>query len=105
MILKKVNNIFVLDDIPEDAFDIRMFQTVEYYINFILDISGYIYAKNILLLFNVFDEDFSFEIDDSINDDDRICSCHVCFDVYCKGDCTNGEQRYKIIFKTETKGD
>ena len=107
MILKKVNNIFVLDDIPEDALNIKMFQTVEYYINFILDTAGYIYVKNILLLFNVFDEDFSFEIDDSISDDDRIYSCNVYFDVYCKEDFifANDRQRYKIVFQTVTKGE
>ena len=105
MILKKVNNILVLDDIPEEAFDIGMFQTVEYYINFILDIAGYIYAKNILKLFNVFDKDFSFEIDDSISDDDRIHSCHVCFDVFCKEDLVNDRKSYKIVFQMETEGE
>ena len=104
MILKKVNNIFVLDDIPEDELDIGMFQTVEKCINilFIDNVSRF-YVKNVLLLFKNIDEDFSFEIDDSISDDDRIRS-FVEF-IFCKGDCTNGEQRYKIIFKTENKGD
>ena len=103
MILKKVDNIFILDCIPEDALNVKLFQTVEYYINFILDIVGCFYAKNILELFKVFDEDFSFEIDDSISDDDCIRS-FVKF-IFCKGDCTNYEQGYKMVFKTETKGD
>ena len=104
MILKKVNNIFVLDDIPEDALNIKLFQTVENCINniFIYN-AGCFYVKDILRLFELFDENFSFEMDDSINDYDRICS-FVKF-IFCKGDCTNGEQRYKIIFQTETKGD
>ena len=104
MILKKVNNIFVLDDIPEDASNIKMFHSVEYSINTLfIDNIGYIYVKDILKLFKLFDEDLSFEIDDNISDDERICS-FVKF-ILCKGDCTNGEQRYKIIFQTETKGD
>lgn len=104
MILKKVNNNFVLDDISEDELDIGMFQTVEYYINFILDAAGYIYAKNVLLLFKVFDEDFSFEIDDSISDDVCISSCHIYFDLYCKEGHANGSKIYSIIFQMETEG-
>ena len=104
MILKKGNNIFVLDDIPEDALNIKMFNSVEYSINTLfIDNIGYIYVKDILKLFKLFDEDFSFEIDDSISDDDCIRS-FIKF-IFCKGDYTNGEQRYKIIFKTENKGD
>ena len=104
MVLKKVNNIFVLDDIPEDALNIEMFQTVEKCINilFIDNVSRF-YVKNVLLLFKNIDEDFSFEIDDSISDDDCIRS-YVKF-IFCKGDYTNYEQRYKMLFKTETKGD
>ena len=103
MILKKVNNIFVLDDIPEDALNIKMFQTVEKCINILfIDNLGYFYVKNILELFEPYG-DFSIEIDDSISDDDRIRS-FVEF-IFCKGDCANGEQRYKMLFQTETEGD
>lgn len=104
MILKKVNNIFVLDCIPEDVLNIEMFQTVEKCINILfIDNIGRFYVKDVLLLFKNIDEDFSFEIDDSISDDDCIRS-YVEF-IFCKGDCTNGEQRYKMLFKTETEGD
>lgn len=104
MILKKVNNVFVLDSIPEDIFNIKMFNTVENWMNniFIYN-AGYIYVKDLSKMFKLFDEDFSFDIDDSISDDDCICS-FVKF-IFCKGDCTDGEQRYKIIFQTETEGD
>ena len=104
MIFKKVNNIFVLDCIPEDALNVKLFQTVENCINdiFIYN-AGCFYVKDILRLFELFDEDFSFEIDDSISDDDCIRS-FIKF-IFCKGDCTNYEQRYKMVFKTETEGD
>lgn len=104
MILKKVNNIFVLDCIPEDALNVKLFQTVENCINniFIYN-AGCFYVKDILRLFELFDEDFSFEMDDSISDDDCIRS-FVKF-IFCKGDYTNYEQGYKILFKTENKGD
>ena len=104
MIFKKVNNIFVLDCIPEDALNVKLFQTVEDCINNIFIYNeGCCFVKNVLRLFNLFNEDFSFEIDDSISDDDCIHS-FVKF-IFCKGDCTNGEQRYKMLFQTETKGD
>ena len=103
MVLKKVNNIFVLDDIQEDELDMEMFQTVEKCINILfIDNLGYFYVKEILELFKPYG-DLSFEIEDRISDDDSIRS-FVEF-IFCKGDCTNGEQRYKIIFQTETKGD
>lgn len=104
MILKKVNNIFVLDDIPEDALNMKMFENVEKCINILfIDNVGRFYVKNVLILFKNIDEDFSFEIDDSISDDDCIRS-YVKF-IFCKGDCTNYEQRYKMVFQTETEGD
>lgn len=104
MILKKVNNIFVLDDIPEDALNIKMFENVEKCINILfIDNAGRFYVKDVLILFKNIDEDFSFEIDDSISDDDCIRS-YVEFEFY-KGDYTNGEQRYKMLFQTETEGD
>lgn len=129
MILKKINNNFVLEGISTyDVLNTKMFHTVENAINLsFIDNSGFFYVKDILELFKIYDKDFSFEIDDSISDDDRIIWSFVEFicyreedDIsisdeervgrlveslfYSKKGFPNDEQRYKIVFRMIPKG-